>query len=262
MSLSQLRPLGFGEILDGAFTLYRRHFRSLLLTSLLPITPLLAFWLALPLFARGSVAAVDRAYLISSWAVYVLGFPLWIVAWGALVQQLSNAYLGGEVSLVDGFSVTRGVLGRLLVMYAVYYAALVVGLVLLIVPAVVVTVVFFAKLQAVVLERRSPMDALRRSRALAKGGGRQVLGVVGVLYIMQYLVQFAISGVGRFIVPFDPAFGMPHGGWFRSLFMVANTLAACFLLPLFLAATTLLYYDRRVRTEALDLQPAPEPAYA
>ena len=39
MSFSHLRPLGFGELLDGAFTLYRRHFPSLVLTALLLLGP-------------------------------------------------------------------------------------------------------------------------------------------------------------------------------------------------------------------------------
>ena len=34
MNQPLLRPLGFGEILDGAFTLYRRNFPTFALTSL------------------------------------------------------------------------------------------------------------------------------------------------------------------------------------------------------------------------------------
>ena len=46
MSLSQLRPLAFGEILDGAFALYRRHFSVFVPTSLLAHAPLMLLWAA------------------------------------------------------------------------------------------------------------------------------------------------------------------------------------------------------------------------
>ena len=36
MALSNLRPLSFGEILDSAFTLYRRNFATFVLTALIP----------------------------------------------------------------------------------------------------------------------------------------------------------------------------------------------------------------------------------
>lgn len=39
--LPHLRPLDTGEILDGAFQLYRLHFRVFLGAALLPLSPLL-----------------------------------------------------------------------------------------------------------------------------------------------------------------------------------------------------------------------------
>ena len=41
MSFSQLRPLSLGEMLDGAFTIYRRQFASLFLTALAPQLPMI-----------------------------------------------------------------------------------------------------------------------------------------------------------------------------------------------------------------------------
>jgi hypothetical protein len=37
--LPHLRPLDTGEILDGAFRLYRKHFRAFLAAGLLPLSP-------------------------------------------------------------------------------------------------------------------------------------------------------------------------------------------------------------------------------
>ena len=44
MPYTHIRPLEFGEVLDGAFALYRRHFVDFFLTALIPLAPFGIFY--------------------------------------------------------------------------------------------------------------------------------------------------------------------------------------------------------------------------
>ena len=60
MPVPNLRPLGFGEILDGAFSLYRRNLVTFFLTAVLPLGALAASGvLMVLLMGSGSELAAD-----------------------------------------------------------------------------------------------------------------------------------------------------------------------------------------------------------
>ena len=52
MSHPQLRPLTFGEILDGTFALYRRNFLDFFLASLVPFVPVVLAWIVQHIITR------------------------------------------------------------------------------------------------------------------------------------------------------------------------------------------------------------------
>jgi hypothetical protein len=108
MPIPTLRPLGFGEILDGAFSLYRRNFGPFVLTALVPSIALLAGGLvyatALSGFVRdggdptAAMAAIAGPFLL----FIVLTALATFVSWGALTRQASQAFTGAPVSVPDG----------------------------------------------------------------------------------------------------------------------------------------------------------------
>jgi len=264
MSFSQLRPLSIGEVLDGAFTIYRRQFASLFLTALVPQIPMIAA-LALYYAFLGSITTSSAANSEPSTAMLVMMgiaavilIPAAIIgsatAVGAVTFQTARAYTGAPVTTRE--AIQRG-LNRSLPLVGAYMVVGILaffGLFAFIVGAFVVMLAAFAVAPAVVLERRGPVEAMSRSWALVKGAWGEVFLVAFLAYMIAALPGMAVGMIttvgGLLLSHGDPSIMMASQGVGQVLGQVARTLTV----PFSLGATVLLYYDRRVRTEALDVQ--------
>ena len=265
---AQLRPLTFGEILDGAFTLYRRHFATLALTSVLVTLPIMAIYVL-----QALVSAPTEKGVIANLLVVMLAFPLGAFSYAlgrpALIRQLSNAYLGQEVSRADGFAVGRKRFWGFLLTGVLAYGAIFIGFFFFVVPSVLLAIMFFATEQVVALEGTWGPEALSRSATLAKGAWMRIVGIQIVLYLILYMPIMALGFGGVLLLPaFVGRISPGQVTAAAALFQVGFALLSAMLQPLMFAGQTLLYYDRRVRTEGLDLAPppssveSPPPAFA
>jgi hypothetical protein len=277
--LPNLRPLSFGEILDAAFTLYRRNFVRFFGTSLACGAALLVVAVvvggsgAVVVSLFGGVMALLGGVLVGA---AVAGTAM--AMWGALTWQAARAYEGRKASIGDALEasvesamslVGVGLAGLALLVVAVLPGVMVgvaLARMMLPVPAVVLigawsiaatVVVFsmlFAALPAVVLEERGPMQAVARSFQLTRGALGQVAGVLVVTLLITALPGMGVQALtGGFQGLLNPAAAAAQGqgslvetllGW------VLNLLTAPFLA----SVCVVLYYDRRVRAEALDVQ--------
>jgi hypothetical protein len=265
MSVPQLRPLSFGEILDGAFTLYRRHFSTLVVTALLPQIPIVLLQVL-----QASVPP-DGVGLVVVGVLGLLVLPAYAVAYalarGALVHEASSAYLGQPVSRSAAFAVARRRFWAIVGTGFLAGLAIMVGTLLFVVPGILLAIMFFAAGQVVVLEGNSGPDALGRSRDLARGAWGRITGIWAVLYLIIYMPLLAL-GFGGVFAAASLTGGMSPAASRLVLagVQVGSALLGALVQPLVVLGMTLLYYDRRVRTEALDLADAPAaaapPAYA
>ena len=290
MNLSNLRPLGFGETLDRAFTLYRHNFVLLVGTSFL--TSMLVFVAVMVLAIILGMTAVVLPGSIALVFMVPVGLGLAAISmipYGALAQQASQTYMGKQTSLGEG--VGAGGRSAMTLVGAAILAALTLGALMLGVMAVAfvlnlvvaltgitalslvvsfvtilgvavamvfVAALFFAVVPAVVVEEKGPVEAIGRSMQLAKGALPRIAGVMVVSMVITYLPIVALAMVtGGFaaISAADPA-GMGTGQVVVALILQQLlTLAVSVLaLPFLLSVMVVLYYDRRVRTEALDVQ--------
>jgi hypothetical protein len=289
MSLPSLRPLAFGEILDGAFTLYRRNFLLFVGTSLLLSLALIAVVIvvgrtggAMAEVMPGPIAAV----VIGLVSVAVLAMAT--LLWGALTWQASQAYVGRPVSLGEGMSaggrsamtlvgaVILGLLAFGVTLYCVVFvmsifitlmvsmkitalsiAAFVLTLAVIMAVFFLISALFFAVVPAVVLEELGPLDAIVRSLRLAKGALARITGVLAVTLLISYLpvlgVLLLTGGLQGALSPW----AAQAAGQSTSAVLVEQLLTwlvGLLTTPFVFSVLVLLYYDRRVRTEALDVE--------
>ncbi len=292
---ANLRPLSFGEILDGAFTLYRRNFASFAGTALVSALGLVVLAVVL-----GFSAVVLFPYLVGSRVLMVLAGLLAFTAfmamamlmWGALAWHTSQAYTGHTTTLgqslgaggrsalkLVGVSVAAVLLcvaGVWVVVQAVEGAMFVLGAaagpviqVLLTFVAVagvlgvlaVVMAALFATLPAVVLEGKGPVQAVSRSFSLVEDSLARVAGVLLVALIITMLPGVAVVwATGGFEALYDPASAAVNAAMEPGSRKLAEQLLSGFVnvltAPFMASVIVLLYYDRRVRTEALDVRMA------
>jgi hypothetical protein len=299
-----LRPLGVGEILDGAISTMRAHPRPMLglsavvavVTQLLtvPVTWLLlhdvgagAFRLDQPTseedgvaVAAGSVTAAALQVLVTLVATLVLT--------GILTVVVSRAVLGQPVQTGEAWRQARPRLPALfgvtalvfLILAGTLLAALAPGFVLLaasaptplvvlvfvlgaaaaLVAGVYLYVAFALAPAAAVLERQRVVAALRRSRRLVRGAWWRTFGILALVQLIGQMLA------GILAIPFVAAsFGAafltggadelnPYGLLPLTVSAVGSIVGSAVTWPFTAAATVLLYVDRRIRREALDLE--------
>jgi hypothetical protein len=128
-----LRPLSLGELLDRAFTLYRRHFR--LFVGIMAVPSVFGLTLALlgaflQYSMRGTRGAAGGnpipdvatmfAILAGMMVVMFAYFVVYTVALGATSMAVSELYLGRTAGIAEVYSRMRGRLGRLVVLILLF----------------------------------------------------------------------------------------------------------------------------------------------
>jgi hypothetical protein len=286
MALHTLRPLSFGEILDGAFTLYRRNFVTFILTALIPTA---AIAVAVTLLGGGMMAAAGGgeslvgAILGAGLIIGLVAFVAMLMMWGALTREASQAYTGQPTSVGDGLQAgLRAILPLLgsgiLAFIAIMLAGLGVGLGLTLLVGVLAALggatavlgvlvaflgwfafllaaiaVLFAVTPAVVVENAGPVEALERSYKLAREALPRVIGLMCVTVLITYLPSMAVMAMtGGFATMMNPEV-VPSTSQFVTQQLLGWAVGVL-TTPFMVSVVVLLYFDRRVRTEALDVQ--------
>jgi hypothetical protein len=283
-----LRPLTLGELLDGAVSAIRTHPRVMIglsavvaaITTLLTlaltystVTDLggLATIAGSPPGAFGTADLTELAGNFAGGAVISLlltGLASLILT-GILTVVVAEAVLGRPVSTGAAWARTRPVIGRLIglsLLLGVAVAAalaLAAALTLVIGPAglLLLLVAFVAITWAgvrvalapvsIVLEGTSITGALARSWRLVQGAWWRTFGVLVLAAIITTVVAGIIS------VPFSLIAGaLGDSTAFGPLLVSAlgDIAASSLTWPFSAAVTVLLYVDRRIRREGLDLE--------
>ena len=107
---------------------------------------------------------------------------------------------------------------------------------------------FVAVAPVIGVEGGRGMDAVRRSVRLVRARYFPVMGIAVLMAIVSTLLSYALSAVPEAIVAWD-------GDWWP-LLAVGGIASEIVVLPFVAAATVLLYFDLRVRTEGLDIEMA------
>jgi hypothetical protein len=183
-----------------------------------------------------------------------------ILTFGALVHAAAVAYEGGQPAV--GASLGRALKSFLVLAVASVFgfAAMALGFMLLIIPGLILFAMWFAMYPAIMVEGKGPFEALGRSRTLSRGARMRVLGVMIVAWLITMLPVIALTafaGAGMGVTAAVSAMSMEDGNlWMTAMIQIASTLASGVTWPFVMIVTTLLYFDRRARTEAPDLESA------
>jgi hypothetical protein len=303
-----LRPLGVGEILDGAVTTIRRNPGPMLgLSAIVAIvTQLLGLGIDWWLFDQTEDAVLSStsdpdevfgalaAALGANAVVVVVTWIAIVLLTGILTVVVSRAVLGERLTAGEAWRAARRRLPRLLLLTLAFsliwfapfliWTAVVIALVgggadgggtaaivlLLFLAAIAVAVWLYVRYAlsspSLMLESTSPAaggasrpvgvaGALRRSAELVKGSWWRVFGILLLVLLIVVIISLTLS------VPFSlPLFlvgDQPSEGEFLLPLVISALgaiVASTITAPFTAAATVLLYVDRRIRREGLDIE--------
>jgi hypothetical protein len=262
-----LRPLSLGEILDRTFSLYRRHFLLFFVITVLPCC-LIPVFILLPslLPAATTTATVGAAqprasvsFIFTALAVVVvltavlIGLGICFLAQGASVYAVSELYFGRTITVTACLRRMRGRILKLLGVAFLNGLAVVGAFLFLVIPGIWLGCRLIACIPAALLENLGPGRSLSRSFRLTKGSAGRAF-VIYLLFLVLFYMGLLIS-----IFPVAVASGAFAGnsaasGSSFSLILAGEFLALVLVTPFLPIATTVFYYDLRVRKEAFDLQ--------
>ncbi|MFE2303827.1 glycerophosphoryl diester phosphodiesterase membrane domain-containing protein [Streptomyces sp. NPDC059445] len=299
-----LRPLGVGEILDGAVSTMRAYWRTVLGISLavavvtqVAVILLQGFVLdstdtdALddPSATLGELSRAMGDALLGSGLVLLVTLLGTIVATALLTSVTSRAVIGKPVTTGEAWRDARPQLARLLgltlllplIAVAILTAGalpglLVVaggstdaGLTLAVLGALAAGVValwlmirFSLASPALMLEKQSITKSMRRSAKLVRGSWWRVFGiqllatiianiVASIVVIPFAVLAAALSGNG--FTGFLDSSGGDLGWTYLIVSGIGSVIGSMITFPITAGVTVLLYIDRRIRREALDL---------
>lgn len=275
--MADLRPMNFGEVLDGALTIFRRHFGLFLKLSvvLLAVPAAVGVFFALRFMSEITVRPVQTLLLLIP--LGILYYIATLVLTAGTVRIIADSYLGRPPTFGDAISLGlskiwplfvvglgKGILlaliGMGVALAATIVTAVLKGVGLIAVPVMILVIcgglwflIFVAcgygvTTQVVVLEElASSFDAFPRSWELTRSLKLKVFGLAVVAFL---LFNFVPSQVLQIISGAVMDSSAPIGiGLLTLSFAVQIVLA-----PAMACVFTLMYYDMRVRREAFDLQ--------
>jgi hypothetical protein len=255
-----LRPLSLGEILDRTFTLYRRNF--LLFMGIAGIPALLPLALNLVQLFSGNAAVYGQAPARNPLASIPLllismfvGLVAYLFSQGGTILAVTDLYLGRETGIGQSFGRMSGNLLSLLGVVLLNGVVIGLGMLALLIPGIYLACRLLVCVPAALIEDRGPRESLSRSFELT----RDSAGRAFLILVLNAILAIAISST--FTFPFLLAVGLTaqqhNPGLTRmltALMQVSATIGSVLVTPILLIATSVFYFDLRVRKEGFDLQ--------
>ena len=245
-----MRPRTLGEILSGAFEIYKDNAAQLILIVAVVVVPhsLLGALLgrALAGSTEETVTVLGQTQTVSSrtFAAVVLGAIIAAIVGviissvlqAALMRAGALATIGDPVDVESSYRWGLKRFGSVILVGLLVGLAVAVGLLLLFVGAIIFGVFLAVSIPALIIEDRRGTEALKRSWQLVSGHFWHVLGVVVVAAIITGIVSSILGALGG-------------SNWFVS--WIFSTIAQIVTAPFAALVSILLYLDLRARKEAL-----------
>lgn len=247
-----LRPLSIGEILDRTFTLYRRNF--VLFAGIAGIPQLAVIAISVVLLIQSSTPG---ASLVTTGLLYVPYVAAMVVAYlfaqGGTVLAVSRIYLGRSTKIAESLAGARGELGALLGASILNGLAIMTGMIFLFFPGIYLMCRLLVFTPAVMLEQKSSYDSLNRSMELTRDHAGQSFLILLLYFVMLFAGQALVSLPFALLVASVGDDVAQLRGWLI-LMTFLNRVIEVLLTPVLLIATSVFYYDMRVRKEGYDLE--------
>lgn len=281
-----LRPLGVGEILDGAFSTIRSRPAMMLgfAAVIVIITQLIVVALTYPLLDDVNQVANDPnltdselidaglAGLAVSGITLAVTIVYRVLLSGFVTVVVGTAVLGQSIGFAAVWERVRPRLLSLLGMTLIYPAVLVGVSVVLVMLAVVAAplavllglavvvvgiwllVMFSLATPALMLENAGVGQAFGRSRLLTRDSWWRIFGITLLAWVITFIIAliitlpFEIFGGG-----FNNGFATAPTGTYLLVSTIGIIIASTVTEPFIAAVTVLLYTDQRMRREGLDI---------
>jgi hypothetical protein len=246
------------DVLDGGIAVIKGAPRAVFVIAGAFVIPLelVSAWVQRDSLAdRGLAGALSTAtsssgssnvdFTAATVVLIVLSGVVLSLVTGAVAHLVTSWYGGNAPSPSDALTASLRRAPALIGAWFIVHMAESIAAVALVFPAILVMPLFLATAPAIVIERLGAVAGVRRSLRLTRVRYGAVLGSAILIAAVSSLLTIALSGLGL-------AFSFLSFGWVIDV--VCRGASALVTVPFVAAATTLVYFDLRVRAEGLDLE--------
>ncbi len=256
----RLRPLEIGDVLDETFRMYRRHFALFAGISVIFSIPLAALsgygYFALFNFAATQATSSnpgDVNNLLASLSPLAAGVLVNVAVlpllYGGVSYAVCQSAIGNPVTL---WGALRGAFRRYfqVLLYYVLLGLMVVAFCLF--PLWIwISVNWIVVLPAMFVENTGLFAAMGRSWRLVQGRWWRTFFILLLVFVLNYVVSLALGAflyLGQVLLTIllSPYVAL-------AIYEGAVVLVSALVNPVLLIAIVLIYFDLRIRKEALDL---------
>ena len=269
----RLRPLEIGDLLDETFRMYRRHFLLFAGISVILSIPAAAltgysYYSLFTIFTQqvSSGEPLDLGNFSSMLGPLAVGLLINVLLipflYGAVTYAACESALGRQAT---AWGVVRGVLRRYFQLDAYVILIAVMGVMFCLLPLWIWIWVGWAVVMPVMfIENTGLVAAMGRSWRLVEGRWWRTFLIIFLVVILVYVARLALGGyilLGEFLLQI--ILSSYATTW---IFAAATAVIDSLVVPILQIAIVLIYFDLRVRREALDLfqqaqrLAAPQPA--
>jgi len=247
-----LRPRMLGEILSGAFEIYKNNAAELLAIVAAVVVPLSLIGAVLgEVVSSGAESSVDEFgnVQIESEGLFLalLGFLIVVVILilisavlqAAIIRAAAFATIGDPVDVKASYRWGFQRFGSVFLVAILVGLAVAAGLFVFLIGALIVATFLYVSIPALVVENRRGTQALKRSWQLVSANFGHALLVIIVTFVIVAIIQGIIGGIG----------GALGDNWFVA--WIFNAIAQIVVAPFSALVSVLLYLDLRARKEAL-----------
>jgi hypothetical protein len=255
----RLRPLEIGDLLDETFRMYRRHFLLFAGISVILAIPSAALlgvifgWFSI-VVGQTTGAADVWLFLAAAGATALVNLLIIPFTYGAVIFAACESAIGRPVTAGGVF---RGVSRRyfpLLGYWTLFFVTLALAVLLCVAPVALwlwVFVGWIAVTPAMFVENIGLGTAMGRSWNLVKGRWWRTFLILFLMYIVWYVAGIALGAfiqLAQFVllIVLSPVIA-------TGVAVAASQLISAVLNPVMQILIVLIYFDLRVRREALDL---------
>ena len=253
-----------GDVLDGAFKIFKANARTLVLVTAAVVVPLQLvssfvlrsqFDVGFLNMFRDPTLAESVAEQQNSLSQAVLSILTALIALlvtpfvtGAVAKVVAASYLGRELGPGDALKQGARRFPALIGAFILVHLLELVGFVLCILPGIALMAMFTLVAPAIAIEDIGPVAGMKRSWNLVRRRFWPVLGI-------SLLAGFIANTLGQILGTAPALIALVLGGSFAWLGVaLSGVLSQLVSLPIVTVAATLLYFDARIRHEGFDLQ--------
>ncbi|MGC8895572.1 MAG: hypothetical protein ACP5LB_02215 [Candidatus Bathyarchaeia archaeon] len=262
--MSESKPtheLSVEENISLTFSLYLKNFGTFFIPYL--IFSIISALLSLPILTymqeitkidfTGPPEVVWPKLLNILLTLMALAFIIAIISWiigtvvsGILIKSASDIIEKGKASLSDSFKFAVSKLPSLLVASLIVGILTMLGLLLLIIPGIIISIMFYLVIPVIVIEGKGALESLTRSRELVS---KRWLKTFALSLIVGLIIGALAFVVNLILAPF---------GMYSAL---VSTIISSVIAPISPIASTFYYYSMYAKEESRRIPPPPPPPF-